>query len=345
MGKAGRDYWDSLYADPVEGRKEMTTEVQDLTDEQLVDMYRNMLRVRTFEMKAADEFAKGVMPGFVHLSVGQEAIAVGTVSCLRDDDFVSPTHRGHGCLIMKGMPMRGMFAEMLGRKTGVCGGKGCSFHMGDLSLGIYEINGILGSSAPIATGSALAMRKAGTDQVHLSYFGDGQSNLGSIHEAMNFAAIHKLPVVYVCENNQFGISMRQSDAQAIEDIADRAAAYGFPGVAVDGNDVIAVYEVTQEAVKRAREGEGPTLIECKTYRWRGHFEGDPTPYRTEEEVEAWMERGPIKRLRERLISLEILTDEEAEQIVQEVQQEVDAAYQQAWDDPMPAPEDALVLGY
>jgi len=323
----------------------MTTEERGLTDEQLVGMYRGMHRVRTFEMKAADEFAKGVMPGFVHLSVGQEAIAVGTVSGLRGDDFVSPTHRGHGCLIIKGMPMRAMFAEMLGRKTGVCGGKGCSFHMGNLSLGIYEINGILGSSSPIAVGSAFAMKKMGTDQVHLAYFGDGQSNLGSIHEAMNFAAIHKLPVVFICENNQFGISMRQSDAQAIEDIADRSVAYGFPGVSVDGNDVIAVHEVTQEAIKRARAGEGPTLIECKTYRWRGHFEGDPTPYRTDEEVAAWMEKCPIKRLRERLISLDIVSEEQAEQIAKEVKQEVDEAYQQAWDDPMPAPEDALVLGY
>jgi pyruvate dehydrogenase E1 component alpha subunit len=217
--------------------------------------------------------------------------------------------------------------------------------MGDLSLGIYEINGILGSSTPIATGSALAMKKAKTDQVHLAYFGDGQSNLGSIHEAMNFGAIHKLPVVYICENNQFGISMRQRDAQAIEDIADRAVAYGFPGVAVDGNDVIAVYEVAQEAIKRARQGEGPTLIECKTYRWRGHFEGDPTPYRTAEEVEEWKKKCPIKRLKERLLSLGVLTEERSEQIVQEVKQEVDEAYRLAWEDPMPAPEDALVLGY
>jgi len=323
----------------------MATGERGLTTEELLDMYRKLIMVRTFEEKCAEEFAKGVMPGFVHLSVGQEAIAVGTVYGLRRDDYISPTHRGHGCLIVKGMPMRRMFAEMLGRKTGACGGKGCSFHMGDLSLGIYEINGILGSSAPIATGSALAMKKAGTDQVHLSYFGDGQSNLGSIHEAMNFAAIHKLPVIYICENNQYGISMRQKDATAIEDIADRATGYGFPGVTVDGNDVIAVYEVTQEAIKRARKGEGPTLIECKTYRWRGHFEGDPVTYRSEEELEEWKKKCPIKRFRERLMSLGILTEEMSEKIIQEVNQEVEEAWQQAWEDPMPAPEDALVLGY
>lgn len=323
----------------------MAAQEKELTNEQLLEMYRKMLLVRTFEEKCAAEFAKGVMPGFVHLSVGQEAVAVGTVYGLRKDDFISATHRGHGCLIVKGMPMRKMFAEMLGRKTGACGGKGCSFHMGNLSLGIYEINGILGFSTPIATGSALAMKKAGTEQVHLAYFGDGQSNLGSIHEGMNFAAIHKLPIVYICENNLYGISMRQTDATAIEDIADRATAYGFPGVAVDGNDVIAVYEVSQEAVKRARRGNGPTLIECKTYRWRGHFEGDPTTYRSEKEVEEWKKKCPIKRLKERLMGLGILTEEMSNRIIKEVEQEVEEAYQQAWNDPMPAPEDALVLGF
>jgi len=323
----------------------MSAEKKQLTNEQLLDMYREMIKIRTFELKAADEFAAGKMPGFVHLSVGEEAIAVGTVYGLRGDDFISPTHRGHGCAIAKGMSMRGMFAEMMGRKTGVCGGKGCSMHMGDISLGIYEINGILGSSMPIAVGSALAMKKAGTDQVHLSYFGDGQSNLGSIHEAMNFAAFQKLPVLFVCNNNLYGISMRQTDAQAIEDIADRATAYGFPGVVVDGNDVMAVYEVTQEAVERARRGEGPTLIECKTYRWRGHFEGDPTPYRSDEELEEWKKKCPIKRLKEQLISLGVLTEEESEKITQEIQEEVDAAFDQAFEDPMPAPEDALVIGY
>lgn len=323
----------------------MSGEERQLSQEQLVDMYRKMVVVRTFEEKAAAEFANGHMPGFVHLSVGQEATAVGTTYGLRKDDFISPTHRGHGCIIVKGLPMRKMFAEMLGRKTGVCGGKGCSFHMGDLSLGIFEINGILGSGSPIATGSALAIKKAGTDQVHVAYFGDGQSNLGSIHESMNFAAIHKLPIVFVCENNQFGISMRQSDATAIEDIADRATGYGFPGVVVDGNDVVAVYEVTQEAIKRARSGAGPTLIECKTYRWRGHFEGDPVPYRSEEELAAWKQKCPIKRLKGQLLNLGYLTEEMAAKIDQEVHDEVNTAFDQAWADPMPAPEDALVLGY
>jgi TPP-dependent pyruvate/acetoin dehydrogenase alpha subunit len=323
----------------------MLSEEKDLGKNQLLDMYKQLNRVRAFEEKCAKEFAAGSMSGFLHLGIGMEATAVGTVYGLRRDDFISPTHRGHGCLIVKGAPMRKMFAEMLGRKTGICGGKGCSFHMGDLSLGIYEIAGVLGSSAPIATGSALAMKKAGTDQVHLAYFGDGQSNLGSIHEAMNFAAIQKLPVIYVCENNGYAVSMRQTEAMAIEDIADRAKAYGFPGVVVDGNDVIAVYEVTQEAIKRARNGAGPTLIECKTYRLRGHFEGDPAPYRTMEEVEEWKKKCPIKRLKDRLISSGILTEERSEKIIDEVNQEVNEAWQQAWEDPMPAPEDALVLGY
>ena len=323
----------------------MVSKEKGLGSEQFLDMYRKLILVRTFEEKCAAEFAEGAMPGFLHLSVGQEAIAVGTVYGLRKDDFISPSHRGHGCLILKGMPIRKMFAEMLGRKTGVCGGKGCSFHMGDLNLGIYEIAGVLGSSIPIATGSALAMKKAGIGQVHLAYFGDGTSNLGPIHEAMNFAEIHKLPIIYICENNQYAISMRQKDAMAIEDVADRAKGYGFPGVVVDGNNVIAVYEVTQDAVKRARNGEGPTLIECKTYRWRGHFEGDPTTYRSEKEVEEWKKKCPIKRFKERLMSLGILTEETSEEIIHEVNKEVEEALQQALEDPMPSPEDALLFGY
>lgn len=322
----------------------MTTETMGLTNEQLLEMYRDLLRVRRFEEKASEEFAKGSFPAFLHLSIGQEAIAVGTIFGLRQDDFVSLTHRCHGGVIMKGVPMHQAYAELLGRKTGCCGGKG-GFHMGDMSKGLYLINGILGSGTPIAVGSALAMKKAGTEQVHLAYFGDGQANLGAVHEGMNFAAVFKLPVIFVCENNNFAISLRQSDAMAIEDIADRAAAYGFPGVVVDGNDVIAVYEVTQEAVRRARQGDGPTLIELKTCRLHGHFEGDPEPYRSREEVEECKKRDPVKRFRERLMTMGVLTEDLVNRIALEVDNEVNEAWQQAWQDPMPDPTDALVLGH
>jgi len=319
----------------------MTTEAGGLTNEQLVDMYRKMILVRAFEERAAEEFARGVLPGFIHLSVGQEAVAVGAIHGLRRDDFISPTHRGHGWLIVKGLPLRQIAGEMLGRKTGVCAGKGCSFHMGDLDLGIFLINGILGSSSPIAAGSALVMKKRGTDQVHVCGFGDGQSSLGSIHEAMNFASVHKLPVVWLCENNLYGMSTSASVGVCVEDIADRAKGYGFPGVVVDGNDVIAVYETVQEAVKRARRGEGPTLVECKTYRWRGHFEGDPQPYRSPEEVAEWKAKDPIARLKKQLMAQDILTEELSETVIRDVAEQVDTAWKEAWDDPLPAPEDAL----
>ncbi|MDY7079821.1 MAG: thiamine pyrophosphate-dependent dehydrogenase E1 component subunit alpha [Chloroflexota bacterium] len=319
----------------------MTTEAKGLTNEQLMAMYREMILVRTFEERAAEEFAQGAIPGFVHLSVGQEAIAVGAVHGLRKDDFISPTHRGHGCLIVKGLPLRKIAGEMLGRKTGVCGGKGCSMHMGDLDLGVYLINGVLGSSSPIAAGSALAMKMRGTDQVHLCFFGDGQSSLGSIHEAMNFASVHKLPIVWVCENNMYGMSTSASVGVCVEDIADRAKGYGFPGVVVDGNDVIAVYETVQEAVKRARKGDGPTLVECKTYRWRGHFEGDPQPYRSAEEIAEWKEKDPIARFKKQLMGQDMLTEKRSETMTRDVTEQVDTAWKEALSDPLPAPEDAL----
>jgi len=307
--------------------------------EKILGMYNTMLRIRRFEEKAGSAVAEGVMPGFVHLSIGQEAVAVGMMHDLRRDDFISSTHRGHGELIAKGMAPKDMFAELLGKATGVCRGKGGSMHLGDLSLGIYPNNGILGSAAPIAVGSALAMKMRGTDQVHVCFFGDGQANLGSVHEAMNFAGVHKLPILFVCENNQYAVSVPQSKSTAVEDVADRAAGYGFPGLVVDGQDVTAVYEVAQEAIKRARAGEGPSLIECKTLRFRGHYEGDTESYRSPEEIEQVRQRDPLDLFEKRLRELGILTDEIAQEMSAQVDREIEKAYAAAQADPMPSLEE------
>jgi pyruvate dehydrogenase E1 component alpha subunit len=303
-------------------------------------MYKTMLRIRRFEEKAGEAVAAGSMPGFVHLSIGQEAVAVGVIQDLRDEDYISSTHRGHGELIAKGMAPKDMFAELLGKVTGVCRGKGGSMHLGDLSLGIYPNNGILGSAAPIAVGSALAMKMRGTDQVHVCFFGDGQANLGSIHEAMNFAGVQKLPIVFVCENNQYAVSVTQSMSTSVEDVADRAAGYGFPGLVVDGQDVTAVYEAAREAIARARAGDGPSLIECKTLRFRGHYEGDAQTYRSQEEIERIQERDPLDIFEKQLRERGVLTDDIVQEMAAEVDKEIDEAYAAAEADPMPPLEDA-----
>lgn len=266
-------------------------------NEDMKRMYKTLVRIRKFESRAVDLFAEGQIPGFLHSYLGEEAIATGVCANLRKTDFITSTHRGHGHIIAKGGDTKYMMAELYGRTTGYCKGKGGSMHIADRDLGILGANGIVGAGQDIAVGAGLAIRYRGTDQVAACFFGDGSTNQGTFHEALNLASVWKLPVIFVCENNHFGISMSQSKHQAIQDIADRAASYGFPGIAVDGNDVMAVYEVAKEAVDRARKGQGPTLIECKTWRWRGHFEGDPGTYKDPKEQEAWMDKEPVGRYR------------------------------------------------
>jgi TPP-dependent pyruvate/acetoin dehydrogenase alpha subunit len=248
----------------------------DLSNEKLIEMYRTMKKIREFETKAAELFAEGSIPGFVHLYIGEEAVATGVCANLKDSDYITSTHRGHGHIIAKGGDLKYMFAELFGKATGYCKGKGGSMHIADADRGILGANGIVGAGHNIAVGAGLSAKYRGTDQVCVCFFGDGSTNQGTFHESLNLASIWKLPVIFVCENNLYGISMHQSRHQAIQDVADRAVAYNIPGVVVDGNDVLAVYEAAKEAIDRARNGQGPTLIECKTYRQRGHFEGDPT---------------------------------------------------------------------
>ncbi|MGI6605200.1 MAG: pyruvate dehydrogenase (acetyl-transferring) E1 component subunit alpha [bacterium] len=309
--------------------------------EQLVSMLRMMIRIRKFETRVAELYAQGKIPGFVHLYIGEEAVATGTCANLRTDDFITSTHRGHGHCLAKGGDMKRMMAELFAKRTGYCKGKGGSMHIADVDMGILGANGIVGGGLSIAPGAALSAKIRGTDQVAVCFFGDGASNQTTFHEGINFASVWNLPVVFVCENNLFGMYTAQSRHQRITDVADRAVAYGIPGVVVDGNDVMAVYEAVGEAVKRARAGEGPTLVECKTYRWRGHAEGDPALYRKEEEVLEWKARCPIARFRKHLMDLGMLTEEEADAIELEVDQEVEEAVRFADESPAPAPEEAL----
>lgn len=304
-----------------------------------LEFYRTMLRIRLFEERLQDLYARGLVPGLVHLSIGQEAVAAGVCAALKSDDFINPTHRGHGQVIAKGAELKPMMAELFGKKTGYCKGKGGSMHIGDIPRGILGPNGIAGSQLPISVGVALSAKWRGSGQVIACFFGEDASNSGSFHEALNFASLHKLPVVFVCENNGYGISVSQAQQMPIADVAIRAASYAMPGMVVDGNDVFAVYEAAKKAVKRARSGQGPTLLECKTYRWRGHHEGDPNQgarYRTKEEIEAWKAKCPIKRLEEKIIQEKMATKEDLEQIEAELLKEIDEAVVFASESEFPA---------
>jgi pyruvate dehydrogenase E1 component alpha subunit len=313
----------------------------DISKETLILMYERMLKIRHFENRVKELFAAGEMPGFVHLYIGQEAVAVGACAALGADDTITSTHRGHGHIIAKGAEPKYMMAELYGKATGYNKGKGGSQHIAWPGLGILGANGIVGAGIPIATGAAMSARLRKSGQVTIAFFGDGASNEGSFHEALNIASAFNLPVVYVCENNLYAVGTRQSRVRKTEDIADRAAGYSMPGLVVDGNDVIAVYEAAKAAVDRARAGGGPTLIECKTYRWRTHFEGEPDTYRPPEEVEAWMKRDPIPRYRQLLIEQGVVSAREADEIERRIVRELDEAVEFARQSPLPAPESAL----
>ena len=295
----------------VKNRKFKPIKNYSLSKDRLLKMYQDMLKIRYFENKITDVYSKGLMPGLAHLYIGEEAIAVGVCANLTKRDFATSTHRGHGHLIAQGADLKKIMAEVLGKETGYCKGKGGSMHIMDITKGILGANGIVGAGIPIATGSAYSAKVRGTDQVTVAFFGDAASNQGTFHESINMAAAWKLPVVYVCENNLYGISVDIRKVTNTKNIADRACAYNIPGYVVDGNDVLEVYRITKKAIEQARKGEGPTLIECKTYRFKGHHVGDPgLIYRLEKERQEWMERCPIKTFRERLIKEKIVSKDE-----------------------------------
>jgi TPP-dependent pyruvate/acetoin dehydrogenase alpha subunit len=287
----------------------------------------------------------GKLVGFHHPNVGQEAVDVGTCYRLRKDDTIMPTHRGKGKYLLKGEDMKVMMAGMFGRRNGAGKGRGPASHSGDNSIGLLAGTGLIGSGIPISTGAALAMKLQKKDTVALHFFGDGASNRGDFHEALNMAGVMKLPIVYVCDNNCYAMTVPTACAMAIEDISIRAQGYGFPGVTVDGNDVLAVYEVTQEAIARARKGEGPTLIECKTYRWMGHSINDPALYRSAEEVESWKQKCPIKRFDGYLRKKGLLDDSKVKEVYRGVNDEIEEAIRYGEASPLPLPEDTLLGVY
>lgn len=310
-----------------------------ITKDKMLQMFTVMYKIRRFESALQEFFAAGKIPGFVHLYLGEEAVAAGACAALRRDDYITSTHRGHGHLIAKGGDLKLMMAELYGKRTGYCKGKGGSMHIADIDLGILGANGIVGGGGPIATGAGLASKYRGEDRVVICFFGDGASNQGTTQEALNLASAWELPVIFVNENNGYGISCPTSKAMAITDIADRAAAYDMPGVVVDGNDVTAVYEAVQAAVDRARKGEGPSLIECKTYRWRGHFEGDACVYREKDEVDAWVRKDPLPRFTKKLLDEGILTQKELDELQAAIDAELKEAIDFAEKSPPPEPSE------
>jgi pyruvate dehydrogenase E1 component alpha subunit len=312
------------------------------------EMMKRMLLIRNFELKVKELFPSGKLPGFVHLSVGEEAVPVGVCSNLRDDDYITSTHRGHGHCIAKGVDVNAMMAELYGKSTGTSKGKGGSMHIFDYSIGMLGANGIVGAGAPLATGAALSAKYRKTDQVAVCFFGDAAANQGAMHESMNLASVWKLPVVFVCENNQYAQFTPHSVDSSVADVYIRAQSYGMPGEMVDGMDVLAVHARVAEAVKNARAGKGPAFIEAKTYRFFGHFEGDLQVYRNQTEVQEWQKRDPILNLKAKMVKDGTMTEDEFVKLDDEARAKVAAAVQYAESSPDPLPreyEDDVYVSY
>ncbi len=308
----------------------------DISKEKLLWMYERMQLIRTFENRVKVEFGKGKIPGFVHLYAGEEAIAVGICANLTDADYMTSTHRGHGHCVAKGVEPRGMMAELFGKATGICKGKGGSMHIADMDKGMLGANGIVGGGPPLACGSGLTAKINKTDQVTICFFGDGASEQGTLHESLNLASIWKLPVIFVAENNGYAESTPAHYHCSVENIADRASGYNMPGVTLDGNDIFAVYEAAHEAVARARTGQGPSLLECKTYRFNGHFEGDAQTYKIAAENEKYQkERDPLKLFRDNVLSRHLVSEAEFKATDARVAAQIDEAVKFAEESPFP----------
>jgi pyruvate dehydrogenase E1 component alpha subunit len=309
--------------------------------EDLVSYLETMLKIRYFEEKVFELLGKDLIKGASHLYAGEEAVAMGAVAAIREDDYIASTHRGHGHCLAKGGELKKMMAELCGRATGYCKGRGGSMHIADVSKGNLGATGIVGSNIPVATGAALSLKMQKTDKVVLCFFGDGASNTGGFHESLNMASVWKLPVVFICENNLYGMSVSVGRASAVSDIAVRATAYNMPGEIVDGMDILAVKEVVTKAVKRAREGKGPTLIECKTYRYYGHSRSDPRAYRTRDEEKEWRKKDPIENFKRKLLEKEIMAEEEISGLEKRTQKEVDEAAAYALSSPWPSVDELM----
>ena len=319
--------------------------LSDYGDHLLTEMYRRMLLIRDFELRVNDLFLRGLMPGTIHLSHGQEATAVGTCLALRKDDVITLTHRGHGQALAKGVTPKALMAELFGKVTGCCRGKGGSLHVGDMSVGAVPAIAIVGAASPIAAGMAFAFKRLASGQVACNFFGDGAVNKGDWHEAMNLAAIWALPVIFLCENNLYGVSTHITDTTLNENLVERAAAYRMPGVTVYGNDPLEVYEAVQVAARDARQGKGPTMIECLTYRRGGHKRDDPATYRPQEEVHAWLAQDPLPAFRDRLLQDTRFSEGRIASIEDGVHRMLDEAVEYAQSSPDPLPESALEHTY
>ncbi|MDR1250789.1 MAG: thiamine pyrophosphate-dependent dehydrogenase E1 component subunit alpha [Treponema sp.] len=315
----------------------MKQEEQAYSRELLLDIYLVMKQIRLFEETAFRFFQENKLRGSVHLCIGQEAISASIMALLNDGDYITSTHRGHGHGIAKSRDLKSAFSELMGKETGFCHGRGGSMHICDLAKGNLGANAIVGGGLPIAVGGALVQKMRKTDHITVTFFSDGASNQGTFHESLNLASVWKLPLVFICENNGFGISTPVSQSTAVKDVAERAAAYAMPGYVVDGNDVFALLDAFSQCRERAERGEGPSLLEAKTYRWKGHWTGDPEVYRTKEEVAAWMEKCPIKRFRLRLLEMGIAGEKDLKVIDEQARQEVDEAAQFALESPEPDP--------
>jgi len=304
-------------------------------------MYYTMTLIRRFEQRSTELFKNGKFPGWIHVSIGQEASATGACLALDENDYINPTHRGHGHALAKGMNPRSLMAELYGKKTGCCLGRSGSMHMCDMSKGILCGNAILGSGLAFASGVAMSSKLRKTDQVALAFFGEGASNEGIVHETMNLAALWDLPIIFFCESNQYAELSHRDFHLKVDTIATRGEGYGMPGVTIDGNDVLEVYEATSKAVKRARAGKGPTLIDSITCRWDGHYVGDPMVYRKEGDLEEWMKKDPIPKLEKSLFKNGILNNDSKQKIIEEIDQTIVDAEEFAENSPYPEPEEAL----
>lgn len=305
------------------------------------DLYRKMLAIRKFEEKVAKMYAEGEIPGFVHLYVGEEAVAVGVCAAINKADFVTSTHRGHGHLIAKGGDLKLMMAELCGKKNGYCKGKGGSMHIADMELGILGANGIVGGGLGIAAGAGYSAKLRGTKQVSIAFFGDGATNEGIFHEAMNMSSAWNLPVIFVCENNHFGVSTRINRITRESDLAKRAGGYGMPSASVDGNDVLQVEQAAKEAVARARSGQGPTFLVAETFRYRGHFEGEVVTYWEKDELKQWSEKDPLARLADRLRGEAGVGEELLQSWGKAIDRQIEEAVAFARKSPFPEPAEAL----
>ncbi len=312
--------------------------VKQLPHEKLVWMLQKMCETRYFEEKAEELYTRGLVHGTMHLSIGMEASPIGSIAALKPDDVIIHHHRGHGHTIAKGADIVLMMGEFLGKEPGYCRGRGGSMHIADVSHGNMGATGIVGGGIPIAMGIGLALHLRKSPNILLSYFGDGSTNEGGFHEAMNMASVWNLPIVFICDNNKYGMSMDFRRSMNIEYISTRASSYGIPGISLDGNDVLAIYQVVLQAIERARSGQGPSLIENVTYRWRGHSKSDRNLYRTQDEIEDWMRRCPIKRFKQLLLDSQVMTEDEIEAIDQAAKQTIDDAAEKAILMPEPSPE-------